>query len=100
MPPPFFDLRPGRESIRFPLFSRYSAAFHRIGERFAHAVGALPGVVDRRRKSLEMFHRTVTALEAWLPDARRHTVNGASHGMNLAHPAAFNRYVDEFVRSL
>ncbi|HVE07949.1 MAG TPA: alpha/beta hydrolase [Paraburkholderia sp.] len=50
-------------------------------------------------KSPLMFRRTVTALEAWLPDARRNTVNGASHGMNLAHPAAFNRYVDEFVRA-
>jgi pimeloyl-ACP methyl ester carboxylesterase len=50
-------------------------------------------------KSPEMFRRTVNALASWLPDARRRTVNGASHGMNLAHPAAFNRYVDEFVRS-
>jgi len=51
-------------------------------------------------KSPLMFRRAVTALESWLPDARRNTVNGASHGMNLAHPAAFNRYVDEFVRSI
>jgi pimeloyl-ACP methyl ester carboxylesterase len=47
-----------------------------------------------------MFHRTVAALASWLPDARRETVRGASHGMNLAHPAAFNRYVDEFIRSV
>ncbi len=51
-------------------------------------------------KSPEMFRRTVTALASWLPDARRQTVNGASHGMNLAHPAAFNRYVDEFIRDI
>jgi pimeloyl-ACP methyl ester carboxylesterase len=50
-------------------------------------------------KSPDMFKRAITALASWLPDARRKTVNGASHGMNLAHPAAFNRYVDEFVRS-
>ncbi|MGF6776809.1 pimeloyl-ACP methyl ester carboxylesterase [Paraburkholderia sp. GAS334] len=48
-------------------------------------------------KSPGMFHRTVDALAAWLPDARRETVMGASHGMNLAHPAAFNRYVDAFI---
>jgi len=51
-------------------------------------------------KSPQMFRRAVTALQSWLPDARQKTVNGASHGMNLAHPAAFNRYVDEFVRSV
>jgi len=50
-------------------------------------------------KSPDMFRRTATALQTWLPDARRETVRGASHGMNLAHPAAFNRYVDEFIRS-
>jgi pimeloyl-ACP methyl ester carboxylesterase len=49
-------------------------------------------------KSPLMFRRAVAALESWLPDARRRTVNGASHGMNLAHPSAFNRYVDELVR--
>jgi len=50
-------------------------------------------------KSPLMFRRTAEALASWLPDARRQTVNGASHGMNLAHPAAFNRYVDEFIRN-
>ncbi|TKC88839.1 alpha/beta hydrolase [Trinickia terrae] len=51
-------------------------------------------------KSPAIFHRTVAALEAWLAGARRQTVRGASHGMNLAHPSAFNRYVDEFIRSV
>ena len=51
-------------------------------------------------KSPDMFRRTATALDSWLPDARRATVRGASHGMNLAHPAAFNRYIDEFIRSV
>ncbi|WP_144152700.1 alpha/beta fold hydrolase [Paraburkholderia sp. BCC1885] len=49
-------------------------------------------------KSPDMFRRTAAALASWLPDARRETVRGASHGMNLAHPAAFNRYIDEFIR--
>ncbi|MCC8395338.1 alpha/beta hydrolase [Paraburkholderia sp. MMS20-SJTR3] len=51
-------------------------------------------------KSPDMFRRTVTALQSWLPDARRATVRGASHGMNLAHPSAFNRYVDEFIQAV
>ena len=51
-------------------------------------------------KSPDMFRRTATALAAWCPDARRETVRGASHGMNLAHPAAFNRYIDTFIREV
>ncbi|MGV2290401.1 alpha/beta hydrolase [Trinickia sp. YCB016] len=50
-------------------------------------------------KSPLMFKRTVAALQEWLADARRQTVRGASHGMNLAHPSAFNRFVDEFIRN-
>jgi pimeloyl-ACP methyl ester carboxylesterase len=50
-------------------------------------------------KSPLMFKRTVAALNEWLSDARQQTVRGASHGMNLAHPSAFNRFVDEFIRS-
>ncbi|MFL9874742.1 alpha/beta fold hydrolase [Paraburkholderia megapolitana] len=51
-------------------------------------------------KSPDMFRRTATALATWCPDARRETVRGASHGMNLAHPAAFNRYIDTFIREV
>ncbi|KAA1013805.1 alpha/beta hydrolase [Paraburkholderia panacisoli] len=51
-------------------------------------------------KSPDMFRRTATALQEWLPDARRETVRGASHGMNLAHPGAFNRYVDGFIQAV
>lgn len=47
--------------------------------------------------SPEVFRRAVAALEAWLPDARHATVEGASHGMNLARPAAFNELIDGFV---
>ena len=49
-------------------------------------------------KSPELFRRNVAMLEGWLPDVRRHTIRGASHGMNLAHPSAFNRHIDEFIR--
>lgn len=47
-------------------------------------------------KSPDLFRRNVNMLEGWLPDVRRHTIRGASHGMNLAHPSAFNRHLDEF----
>ncbi|SDE50268.1 Pimeloyl-ACP methyl ester carboxylesterase [Paraburkholderia lycopersici] len=47
--------------------------------------------------SPEVFHRAVAALDAWLPDARRASVARASHGMNLARPAAFNELIDRFV---
>jgi pimeloyl-ACP methyl ester carboxylesterase len=49
-------------------------------------------------KSPELFRRNVAMLEGWLPDVRRETIRGASHGMNLAHPSAFNRHVDEFIQ--
>lgn len=49
-------------------------------------------------KSPEIFRRNVAMLEGWLPDVRRETIRGASHGMNLAHPSAFNRHVDEFIQ--
>ncbi len=49
-------------------------------------------------KSPDLFRRNVNMLEGWLPDVRRHTIRGASHGMNLAHPSAFNRHIDEFFR--
>ncbi|SKC93178.1 Pimeloyl-ACP methyl ester carboxylesterase [Burkholderia sp. YR290] len=49
-------------------------------------------------KSPLMFRRAAETLASWLPDARRETVMGASHGMNLAHPAAFNRFVDAFIQ--
>jgi len=47
--------------------------------------------------SPQVFQRAAAALEAWMPDARRATVEGASHGMNLARPRAFNELVDRFV---
>lgn len=47
--------------------------------------------------SPQVFQRAAAALEEWMPDARRATVQGASHGMNLARPAAFNELVDRFV---
>jgi pimeloyl-ACP methyl ester carboxylesterase len=58
-----------------------------------------PTLLIDGEKSPELFRRNVAALADWLPDARRQTIRGASHGMNLAHPSAFNRHLDEFIQA-
>ncbi len=58
---------------------------------------ACPVLLVDGQLSPAVFHRAVAALDAWIPDVRRETVNGASHGMNLARPAEFNMLVDQFV---
>jgi pimeloyl-ACP methyl ester carboxylesterase len=56
-----------------------------------------PTLLIDGEKSPDIFRRNVTTLADWIPDARCQTIRGASHGMNLAHPSAFNRYIDEFI---
>jgi pimeloyl-ACP methyl ester carboxylesterase len=56
-----------------------------------------PTLLIDGEKSPDIFRRNVTTLADWIPDARRQTIRGASHGMNLAHPSAFNRHIDEFI---
>jgi pimeloyl-ACP methyl ester carboxylesterase len=56
-----------------------------------------PTLLIDGEKSPDLFRRNVATLADWVPDARRQTIRGTSHGMNLAHPTAFNRYIDEFV---
>ncbi len=58
---------------------------------------ACPVLLMDGEKSPDVFRRCVSALSEWIPDVRRHTIRGASHGMNLAHPKAFNRHIDEFI---
>ncbi|HDR9797488.1 TPA: alpha/beta hydrolase [Burkholderia cenocepacia] len=53
-------------------------------------------LIDGQR-SPKMFRHNVDTLSQWIGDAQRQTVAGASHGMNTASPAVFNRYVHEFV---
>lgn len=57
-----------------------------------------PTLLIDGEKSPDLFRRNVTMLEGWVPDVRRYTIRGASHGMNLAHPRAFNAHIDEFIR--
>ncbi len=81
------DTLPRQFADPLPAYTRESAA--RV---------ACPTLLIDGEKSPELFRRNVTALVDWFPDARRHTIRGASHGMNLAHPAAFNRHVEAFIR--
>ncbi|PMS24422.1 alpha/beta fold hydrolase [Trinickia soli] len=57
-----------------------------------------PTLLIDGEKSPDLFRRNVNMLEGWVPDVRRQTIRGASHGMNLAHPRAFNAHIDEFIR--
>ena len=45
------------------------------------------------QKSPRMFRSTVEKLQEWIGRAERQTIAGASHGMNIANPGAFNRAV-------
>lgn len=48
-------------------------------------------------KSPRMFRHNVAALAEWIADAEKQTVPRASHGMNVAHPGAFNRMLETFL---
>ncbi len=48
-------------------------------------------------KSPRMYRDNAERLAQWMPNAVRHTIAGASHGMNVTNPAAFNRLLQAFV---
>ncbi|MDR5774767.1 MULTISPECIES: alpha/beta hydrolase [unclassified Caballeronia] len=48
------------------------------------------------QKSPRMFRNNVDKLAEWIEFADRQTIAGASHGMNVASPAAFNRAIQAF----
>lgn len=52
-----------------------------------------PTLLIDGQKSPRMFRNTVEKLQAWIAGAERQTIAGASHGMNIANPGAFNRAV-------
>lgn len=51
-------------------------------------------------KSPRTYRDNVAALAGWIADAQAHTVLGASHGMNVTHPAAFNRVLHAFAHAM
>uniref|UniRef100_UPI003F492070 alpha/beta fold hydrolase n=1 Tax=Cupriavidus yeoncheonensis TaxID=1462994 RepID=UPI003F492070 len=54
-----------------------------------------PTLLIDGQKSPRMFRNTVEKLQEWIGRAERQTIAGASHGMNIANPGAFNRAVAE-----
>ncbi|SIO69946.1 Pimeloyl-ACP methyl ester carboxylesterase [Burkholderia sp. GAS332] len=50
-------------------------------------------------KSPRMFRNNVDKLADWIDYADKQTIAGASHGMNVAKPGAFNRLVHAFASS-
>jgi pimeloyl-ACP methyl ester carboxylesterase len=50
------------------------------------------------QKSPRMFRNNVEKLSGWIEFAERHTIDGASHGMNVSNAGAFNRLLHSFAR--
>jgi pimeloyl-ACP methyl ester carboxylesterase len=48
-------------------------------------------------KSPRIYRNNVDTLAGWIADAQQKSIAGASHGMNVTHPAVFNRLVQAFV---
>lgn len=68
----------------------------------AYTPGAAAGVNCRTllingEKSPRMYRSNVDKLAEWMARAEKHTIAGASHGMNVTHPAAFNRVLQAFI---
>ena len=49
-------------------------------------------------RSPRMYRNNVEKLAEWIGQAEKESIAGASHGMNVTHPAAFNRLVQAFVQ--
>jgi pimeloyl-ACP methyl ester carboxylesterase len=48
-------------------------------------------------KSPRMYRDNVEKLAGWMAHVDKRTIAGASHGMNVTHPAAFNRLLQAFI---
>lgn len=56
-----------------------------------------PTLLVEGEKSPRMYRNNVDKLAGWIAHAEKHTVAGASHGMTVTHPAAFNRLLRAFL---
>jgi len=65
-------------------------------ERAIRRLG-LPVLLIHGQRSRARFKAVVQTLSAWMSDARMAEIAGAAHGMNLAHPRAFNEAVLAFL---
>lgn len=48
-------------------------------------------------KSPRMYRDNAAQLAEWIGQAEKRTIAGASHGMNVTHPASFNRSIAAFI---
>lgn len=51
-------------------------------------------------KSPRMYRHNIDALAQWIGQSDTQVISGASHGMNVSHPAAFNRTLQAFLASV
>jgi pimeloyl-ACP methyl ester carboxylesterase len=56
-----------------------------------------PTLLIAGEKSPRMYRDNVDKLAEWIGKADRQAIAGASHGMNVTHPATFNRLLTAFV---
>jgi pimeloyl-ACP methyl ester carboxylesterase len=67
---------------------------------YTHAAAgevACPTLLLAGEKSPRMYRDNVDKLAEWIGKADRQAIAGASHGMNVTHPATFNRLLQAFV---
>jgi pimeloyl-ACP methyl ester carboxylesterase len=55
-----------------------------------------PALLVGGEKSPQMCRDTVDVLQAWMPDSKRMTIQGASHGMTASHASVLNALAREF----
>jgi pimeloyl-ACP methyl ester carboxylesterase len=68
-------------------------------ERVAAAELKCRTLLIEGEKSPRMYRDNVEKLAGWIGHVDKRSIAGASHGMNVTHPAAFNRLVEAFVTS-
>jgi pimeloyl-ACP methyl ester carboxylesterase len=56
-----------------------------------------PTLLIAGERSPRMYRDNVDKLAEWIAHVDKRTIAGASHGMNVTHPASFNRLVEAFV---
>lgn len=59
-----------------------------------------PTLLVEGERSPKMYRNTIEALNAWLPNSKKTTIQGASHGLTASHASIFNTVAGEFWSSL
>jgi pimeloyl-ACP methyl ester carboxylesterase len=76
------------KQFRDPLPAYTLAAAEEVGCRTLLIAG---------EKSPRMYRHNAEQLAGWIGQAQKASIAGASHGMNVTHPAAFNRLIEAFL---